>query len=113
MTPLMIPALTGPVCDSTAELGGCYHDSCPAIELDGRVRLAEGPLCESADYQGECPHQSCAAIEPAQGECARHGWQLVDDHGVSTGFAGGRVYWANLACGCFEVDESDDLRAAR
>lgn len=112
MTPLVHPALTGPVCDMTAELGGCYHDSCGCIELDGRIRLAEGPPCATAEFQGECPHPTCALIDPPQGECRDHGWQLVTSHGVSTGFAGGRVYWANLACGCSDVDESGDLRAA-
>lgn len=112
MLPLEIPALAGPVCDMTAELGGCYHDSCGDLEMDGRIRLIEGPLCATAEFQGECPHQSCAMREPAQGECVKHGWQLVTDHGVSTGFAGGRVYWANLACGCSDIDESDDVRAA-
>ena len=41
-----------------------------------------------------------------------HGWQLVIDQGSGHGFAGGTIYWAQLYCGDFDVDESDDIRAA-
>jgi len=111
--PLTREPLLGAVCDSTIELGGCYHDSCAAIEIDGRIRLAEGPICGAADYMGECPHASCDAIEPPQGDCTRHGWQLVTDAGSGSGFAGGRIWWVTLACGCTDMDESGDVEAAR
>jgi hypothetical protein len=105
--------LRGPLCEEATALDGCYHPSCTALVLDGRIHLAIGPLCDSADYLGDCRHPSCTAIEPAQGKCARHGWQLVLDAGSGSGFAGGRIWWATLACGCTDMDESGDVEAAR
>ena len=113
LVPLVLDPVSGPLCEEHDYMGGCFHDSCGWIEANGRVTFALGPLCEERDFTGECPHRSCELIEPPQLWCDRHGWQLVTDYGVSTGFAGGRCPWANLACGCFDVDESDDLRAAR
>jgi len=107
------PPLLGPVCDSPEEYAGCYHESCALVALDGRIRLAEGPVCSSAEYRGECGHSSCLLVEPPQGDCRLHGWQLVTEEGSGPGFAGGMVYWAALACGCTDMDESGDVRAAR
>lgn len=112
-TPLAIPPLHRPLCADATELGYCWHASCQALDADGRLHLAEGPLCAHADYVGECPHPTCLAIEPAQGDCTTHGWQLVTTAGSGPGFAGGRVYWASLACGCTDMDESGDAEAAR
>lgn len=106
------PGIEGPVCEGSAEFGGCDHDSCQSIEANGRIHLAVGPVCGGLYYQGGCDHGSCEAIEPAQSYCARHGWQLITESGSGSGFAGGRVLWASLACGCTETDESDDIRAA-
>jgi hypothetical protein len=110
---LTIDPLAGPACESNSALGGCYHDSCAEIECTGRIAFTEGPVCAAADYLGECPHASCEAREPAQGWCGTHNsWQLLRDCGSGRGFAGGTIYWATLACGCTDMDESDDIRAA-
>lgn len=90
----------------------------------GEHTCHRGPVCYDADGCGDCDHSSCVtimrewdcraceAMEPYT-VCDRHGYQTIVNSGTSTGFAGGTVYWANLACGCFDVDESDDVRAAR
>lgn len=40
-----------------------------------------------------------------QAECYTHGIQDITDEGSSKGYAGGLIFWANLACGCSLVDE--------
>jgi hypothetical protein len=116
METLVLEPILGPVCDmmdAVDDSGGCMHDSCQNIECNGRITLAEGPLCGRADYEGFCDHGSCKLIEPTQMFCHNnHGWQLVVDHGSARGFAGGNIYWAQLYCGCVDMDESDDIRAA-
>lgn len=115
MTALMLEPILGPVCYPQAcieDSGGCRHDSCQWIECNGRVKLAEGPVCGEREYQGGCDHESCELAEPYQMWCENHGWQIMTDHGSRGGFAGGRIYWAELACGCVDMDESDDIRAA-
>jgi hypothetical protein len=75
-----------------------------------------GPLCESHGHVPYCQHASCnatAAEQPWTGWCDEHGYQHVDDAGSGSGFAGGRVYWTDLACGCTQVDETGDVAAAR
>ena len=84
-----------------------------------------GPLCGDAEREGYCEHTSCAAIYFAEfrgccGGCQSADFVVCPDHGYTTvlesgsggGFAGGRIYWAELACGCTDVDESADVRAA-
>jgi hypothetical protein len=53
------------------------------------------------------------SIEPWD-DCptGRHGVQEIEMYGTSRGFAGGTVYWKNYACGCADMDESADVRAA-
>jgi hypothetical protein len=112
MTGILISPVLGPVCLSS-EFACCYDESCQTIEYNGYIVLAEGPICGGMYHEGDCGHESCKLVEPEQSFCEKHlSWQLVEESGVSSGFAG-RVYWANLACGCFDVDESDDERAAR
>ena len=114
-TTLMTEPILGPVCemmDAADDSGGCYHYSCGDIECNGRIKLAEGPICGELYHQGGCDHESCMLIEPPQEWCQKHNsWQLAD-FGFSKGFAGGNIYWSSLACGCFDMDESDDIRAA-
>jgi hypothetical protein len=43
----------------------------------------------------------------------RHGEQEFASMGSGSGFAGGTIYWTVFACGCTEMDESDDIEAAR
>jgi len=105
--------LRGPVCEEMHTIGGCWHESCALLVLDTRIRLAEGPVCDHLEFTGECPHSSCLLVEPPQGDCRLHGWQLVLSEGSGSGFAGGRIYWAELACGCTDMDEHGDLEAAR
>jgi hypothetical protein len=45
--------------------------------------------------------------------CAKHGEVRITNSGGYTGFAGGACYFDELSCGCYDVDESDDVRAAR
>lgn len=45
-------------------------------------------------------------------ECPKHGQVNVMDWGGFSGFAGGACYYAQLSCGCYDVDESNDVRAA-
>lgn len=114
--PVDIPALQGALChdpEGPYWSSFCDHDSCQWIGMGNRIYLAIGPICGTADHQGECGHESCDSIEPAQGECVEHGWQLVTEFGAGSGFAGGVIYWATLQCGHTDMDESDDLRAAR
>lgn len=115
LTTIELEPILGPVCYETEcieDSGGCMHDSCQDIECNSRITLAEGPLCGSIMYQGFCDHGSCILIEPMQMWCNAHGWQLVVKSGSGSGFAGGRIYWAELACGSVDMDESDDIRAA-
>lgn len=61
-----------------------------------------------------CP--TCGLDEIHECECATclvHGTQSVTRSGSFTGYAGGRCYWAALACGCELSDESNDYEAAR
>jgi hypothetical protein len=52
------------------------------------------------------------AAEPTL-PCQRgHGEQEIASQGLGSGFAGGTIYWIVLACGCTNMDESDDIRAA-
>lgn len=118
MQALLLEPILGPVCymqDAVEDSGGCRHDSCQWIDCNGRIKLTEGPLCGHHNYNGFCDHESCALIEPYQSFCPmgrNHGWQLIIKQGSGGGFAGGRIYWAELACGCVDMDESDDIRAA-
>ena len=118
MTPLVLEPILGPVCEmqyAVDDSGGCMHDSCQWIECNGRITLVEGPLCARHDYEGFCNHGSCILIEPRQAFCPMnhdHGWQLVVESGSGRGFAGGTIYWEQLYCGCVDMDESDDIRAA-
>jgi hypothetical protein len=111
MTKMDIPDVLGPQCESFKHIG-CWHESCLQIELNGCIVLAEGPMCESQSFFGECGHVSCLLPFPDQDFCGRHGWQQITSRDVSQGFAGGRIYWADLTCGCQNIDESDDIRAA-
>lgn len=43
----------------------------------------------------------------------RHGEQEIADMGSGSGFAGGQIYWTVYACGCVDMDESNDIAAAR
>lgn len=97
--------LSGPLCaywyarhSHHEDPGGCIHDSCMAITHGD---------CQACDREAE------AAERAGLVWCTRHGYTPVTDSGQSTGFAGGAVYWANLACGCADMDESADVRAAR
>jgi len=112
LLPLQIPLMQGPICDERVDLDGCYHDSCANIRYSSRLVFAEGPMCGELYHMGDCGHGSCQLISPEQFECEKHGWVLILNQGSGQGFAGGRIYWANLVCGCFAMDESDDIRAA-
>lgn len=115
MTAIELEPILGPVCEmmyAVDDSGGCMHDSCQNIECNGRIKMAEGPMCGWLDYEGLCDHGSCKLIEPNQTFCSTHGWQLVVDQGSGRGFAGGAIYWEQLYCGCVDMDESDDIRAA-
>jgi len=81
--------------------------------FEARPALA-GPACQDFEWQGGCRHDSCMAVEAAAAEmCEKHGWQQVTDMGSGAGFAGGRIYWTTLACGCTDMDETGDVAGAR
>jgi hypothetical protein len=90
-----------------------------------------GPWCEAwklefvpehgeyvmMDDRGTCLHESCWMIYMQLDElqrCTRHPESALIpvEAGSGKGFAGGNVYWTNYACGCMDMDESDDVRAA-
>lgn len=52
------------------------------------------------------------ADEPETAECPKHGQQRISDSGSFIGFAGGRSYYVTLACGCTDLDETNDINAA-
>ena len=76
-----------------------------------------GPVCFDSElcWLEVCPHGSCNIIEAVM-LCPRkpddHGLQEIIETGDYSGFAGGRCYFAELACGCYDVDESRDVAAA-
>ena len=91
----------------------------------------EGPACPVSEYDEApgCAHSSCAELqhelcypceELAQAEaaagvvyCQQHGRQNIARTAQFTGYAGGLCFYAVLTCGCTDLDESADLRAAR
>ena len=57
------------------------------------------------------------AVEPAVGDVVgcptgKHGDTTIVEFGSFTGYAGGKCYVTELACGCTDLDESADVRAA-
>jgi hypothetical protein len=74
-----------------------------------------GPICTSEYSWQWCGHESCGSIE-AIALCPMkpgvHGMQEIVDGGSFTGFAGGRCYYTELACGCIDMDETNDVNAA-
>lgn len=77
-----------------------------------------GPVCFDSElcWLEVCVHDSCNKIE-AVSLCPRkpdeHGLQEIVETGDYIGFAGGRCYFTELACGCIDADESRDIAAAR
>lgn len=94
----------------------------PASHVPGYVWVSDGTSPDILTHRicaarGWCPAEYAVTGEPACGcayvtECPQHGATAITDQGSGQGFAGGSVYWANLACGCTDLDESADLRAA-
>lgn len=91
----------GPLCAywhrehySAEDPGGCIHDSCMALMHE---------LCEA------CQQDANDGIV----YCPRHGSTVITANLVYTGYAGGCCIAVELACGCTDVDESNDIRAAR
>lgn len=78
----------------------------PATEVGACASCGERTPAGLLDVHGRC--EDCSAAV-----CDRHGRQEVVESGSGSGFAGGRVTWDALSCGCYLVDESDDMRAAR
>jgi hypothetical protein len=79
------------------------------------IPIIQGPVCDKADWIGVCDHNSCWTLlsDQAAIECPRgHGLQRIVKCDSGGGFAGGRIYWTILECGCVDLDESDDIRAA-
>jgi len=85
----------GPLCGSWPD---CDHDSCLEIEHE---------FCVACEVEA-CEDDAAGIVI-----CERHGRTRIETTGSSSGFAGGTIYFASLACGCYLHDESDDLRAAR
>ena len=64
-----------------------------------RQRLLSALRWETREQTEPCPR-------------GKHGEQEVVEFGSGTGFAGGAIYWTTYACGCVDMDESNDIRAA-
>jgi hypothetical protein len=77
--------------DHVEDPGGCIHESCMQI---------------MNDYCKACYAQ---ALDPT---CPTHERPVLS-WGEYTGYAGGICYIATYACGCTDVNESADVRAAR
>lgn len=78
----------------------------------------QGPTClEAEEHPGDCGHESCERIDneadPTLYEngayCGKHGWQAILEFDSTPGFCAGRIYWANLACGCQLVEDCSYL----
>jgi hypothetical protein len=74
-----------------------------------------GPVCLPECVFDVCMHESCNKIEAVQ-LCPmlpqEHGMQEITETGSFGGYAGGQCYYAVLACGCVDMDESNDVLAA-
>jgi len=86
-----------------------FGDDCHCAGC-GYFLTAGSPYYPDSDGRPLCV--DCAAGGDAA-TCPRHGPTTVTGCGTTAGFAGGACYWAQLACGCFDMDESNDLAAAR
>jgi hypothetical protein len=79
--------------------------------------IMAGPTCyDEQDFLRVCVHESCNKIDSVTicpRNPAEHGMQEIVETGDYIGFAGGRCWYATLACGCVDADESRDVAAAR
>ncbi len=73
-------------------------DPATEAELDALPGTPGGPSFDDVDDWAPCPND--------------HGMQEIHEVGSFTGFAGGRSYFCVLACGCTDLDETNDLNAA-
>jgi hypothetical protein len=95
---------TGPLCaywhsshSHADDPGNCIHESC----------------CEIIhEFCGECYVETMQDVDDGIVECPAHGRVMIVASDTFTGYAGGRCYASTLSCGCSDVDESADLRAA-
>jgi len=69
-------------------------------------------------FHGECPqcaYEAKYVSNPDEGDavfCEKHGeTEIVTEFGF-TGYAGGKCFGYEYACGCTSLDESNDLSAA-
>jgi len=81
----------GPLCG--ADPGTCEHDSCMEMVYNS---------CEACDQEVQAGHV----------RCPKHGDVRMIDSGWTNGYAGGRIYWVALSCGCYDMDDASDVRAA-
>jgi hypothetical protein len=102
----------------TADIG-VYADV--LANLPARMAQATRLLAEARAGKANVITESIATLATAVRELTREptvtcprcrGEQEITDSGSGTGFAGGSIYWTNLACGHVDMDESDDVRAA-
>jgi hypothetical protein len=77
-----------------------------------RLRAARG-LPEPATAEDRQRYAERHAAKHHRVICRRHGEVTVTGSGGYTGFAGGACYYEQFSCGCYDVDESADVRAAR
>jgi hypothetical protein len=69
------------------------------------------------DTEAELDHMRWQEVDSDESElvwCPRgeHGLQEVINQGSFVGHAGGRSYFVELACGCTDMDETNDVNAA-
>lgn len=90
------------------------------LPLTTQFAPTQGPICLYAEEESCCyEHDSCERIirevDPTLydglGFCRNHGFQKVTEFGSNPGFCAGNIYWANLACGCQQVEDNSYLEA--
>jgi len=90
--------------------------------------MTEQNIDKQHDERAHATGETCAACvaewyasqiysEPAVGDVVgcptgKHGDTTIVGFGSFTGYAGGKCYVTELACGCTDLDESADVRAA-
>jgi len=92
------------------ELGG-VGSMAPDDEFTGTVAEMVAYLVEQYDDMDTDDEELLEAWGAWCGECKSR--QVILNQGGGSGFAGGRVYWADLECGHQLMDESGDVAAAR
>lgn len=91
-----------------------YADDWNAIFADGGP-LGSVLLAEPDRHLHQfCWCEICGEFDCMHAFCDRHGWTMIDGpfSYQGPGYAGGMIYATTLLCGCTDLNEDADLRAA-